>query len=107
METLLHLSCRCRKCASQKIVKRTRLRRASKVRRTQLTKYSELRLAYLREHLFCEVGNCKNMSTQVHHLAGRQGKRLLDFNNCLAVCFDCHRQIHDHPRWAREQGYLI
>jgi hypothetical protein len=83
------------------------LRRASKVRRTQLTRYSELRLAFLREHLFCEVGRCKELSTQVHHLAGRNGQRLCDFTNCLAVCFLHHKQIHDHPRWAREQGYLL
>ena len=47
------------------------------------------------------------MSTQVHHLAGRIGQRLCDFENCLAVCFEHHREIHDHPRWARQNGYLL
>lgn len=82
------------------------IRRVSKVRRTRLTEYSERRLEFLRAHLWCEVGNCKNSSTQVHHMTGRQGQKLLDFQNCLAVCFSCHRFLHDHPRWAREQGYL-
>jgi hypothetical protein len=83
-----------------------RIPRVSKVRRTRLTRYSELRLAFLREHLFCEIGNCKEVSTQVHHIEGRLGQKLCDFENCLAVCFSHHRAIHDHPKWAREQGYL-
>lgn len=81
------------------------LRRASRLRRTQLRKYSEERLEFLRAHLFCQI--CKNaVSTEAHHVRGRIGKRLLDFANCLAVCFNCHRKIHADPKWARGQGYL-
>ena len=83
------------------------IRRVSKVRRTRLTRYYELRLAFLREHLWCEVGDCKASSTQCHHKAGRLGQKLLDFDNCLAVCFTHHRAIHDNPKWARSMGYLL
>ena len=82
------------------------IRRVSKVRRTRLTKYAELRLAFLRERLYCEVCR-KAVSTQVHHLAGRMGQKLCDFSRCLAVCFNCHRYIHDNPKWARENGFRI
>src|SRR4029077_18671490 len=80
------------------------IRRVSKVRRTRLTKYAELRLAFLRERLYCEVCKTK-VSTQVHHLAGRQGQKLTYFEHCIAVCFGCHRFIHDNPKWARENGF--
>jgi hypothetical protein len=95
--------------ARRKPLKRSKrpIRRASKVRRTQLTRYAELRLAFLREHLWCEVGDCKRSSTQVHHKRGRVGQRLNDFENVLAVCFFCHRSIHDNPKWAKMMGYLL
>jgi hypothetical protein len=81
------------------------LRRASKLRRTQLREYSEKRLEFLRANLICHV--CKKAtSTEAHHVRGRIGKRLLDFKYCLAICFGCHRKIHDNPKWARAEGYL-
>lgn len=86
---------------------RKRICRVSKVRRTRLTEYYEKRLEFLRANLWCQVGSCKNSSTQVHHLAGRHGKRLLDFERCVATCFTCHRKIHDHPAWAKANGYLL
>jgi hypothetical protein len=82
------------------------IRRVSKVRRTRLTKYAEMRLQFLRDNLWCQVGNCKAPSTQCHHLRGRIGQRLNDFENVLAVCFLCHKKIHDNPKWARQNGYL-
>lgn len=71
-----------------------------------MMQYSELRLDFLRTHLWCEVGDCKRSSKWVHHKRGR-GKWLLDVEYWLAVCFWCHRRIHDNPAWAREQGYLL
>jgi HNH endonuclease len=87
-------------------LKRSRktLRSASRVRATQLRIYSKNRLAFLRANPWCHL--CGEVSTEVHHIKGRLGQLLNDFTNCLAVCFNCHRQIHDRPRWAREQGYL-
>lgn len=79
------------------------IRSVSKVRRTRLTKYSELRLAFLRERTRCQV--CGATSTQVHHIAGRLGQRLFDFDDCAALCFGCHRFIHDNPAWAKANGY--
>jgi hypothetical protein len=25
----------------------------------------------------------------------------------MAVCFWCHRKIHDNPAWARARGYIL
>ena len=84
---------------------RSRLRRVSKVRNTQLREYARMRLSFLRAHLHCQI--CGGISSEVHHKHGRIGQRLMDFEHCLAVCFPCHRYLHDNPRWAREQGYLL
>jgi hypothetical protein len=84
--------------------RRSRLRRASKIRQTQLRTYSAARLAFLREHLLCAM--CGKIATEVHHKRGRIGVRLLDFEACLPLCLSCHRKIHDNPGWARSQGFL-
>lgn len=83
---------------------RTPLRRVSKVRQTQLRRYSAARLEFLREHIRCAI--CGQRSTEVHHKRGRIGVRLLDFENCIALCLRCHKKIHDNPKWARSAGYL-
>jgi hypothetical protein len=41
---------------------------------------------------------------QIHHMSGRLGRKL--FEDFLAVCFGCHRRIHDNPAWAKSQGFL-
>jgi 5-methylcytosine-specific restriction endonuclease McrA len=86
-------------------MKRTRLRRVSKVRASQLRTYSRLRLAFLRQHVNCWI--CGKVATEVHHVHGREGKKLYDFSHCLALCFQCHRKVHDNPKWARGEGYLV
>jgi hypothetical protein len=25
----------------------------------------------------------------------------------LAVCFECHHEIHHNPAWAYERGYMV
>lgn len=27
--------------------------------------------------------------------------------NLLALCRECHRRIHGHPRWATEHGFMV
>ena len=47
------------------------------------------------------------MRLEVHHILTRgRGGRLLDPDNCLVLCPDCHGRVHDHPKWATEKGYL-
>lgn len=48
----------------------------------------------------CE--SCKiHASSQIHHFKGRRYKSVrYDFDNCLAVCFQCHRKFHEDPVWA-------
>lgn len=88
-------------------LKRTPLRRVSKHRTKELRQYAKLRHYFLNEHPFCMVRGCAPLvATDVHHMAGRWGKHLLDTEKFLAVCSRCHLKIHCHPKWARGMGYL-
>lgn len=49
-----------------------------------------------------------NRSTVVHEKRTRaRGGDILDPENCVALCELCHRQVHDHPRQATEDGWLL
>jgi len=78
----------------------------SKKRKKQNDEYSVLRKDYLSKFERCEV--CKiDAPNQVHHRKGRWGKRLNDSAFFLAVCQDCHNNIHGDPAWAYAMGYLL
>lgn len=68
--------------------------------------YSRVRKEYLfAKGYTCEV--CGNAgANQIHHKAKR-GKNLCNTETFMCVCALCHRKIHDNPKWARENGYLI
>jgi hypothetical protein len=44
------------------------------------------------------------MTTEVHHMAGRIGNKLLDQKMWLAVCRPCHVFIEQHPAAAKQLG---
>lgn len=71
--------------------------------KTELSKYSKLRLAFLIANPVCQV--CKQReSTDVHHQKGR-GKWLLIVRTWLAVCRICHTWIELNPDAAKKKGY--
>lgn len=64
--------------------------------------WRELRLDYLREHPICEKCGRK-LATEVHHIIHLSGlndaeivKKGFDPTNLMALCIDCHRDIHNH-----------
>lgn len=75
----------------------------SKKRKKQVQEYNKLRVQFLTDNPFCKV--CGRMAGEVHHKAGRIGERLLDVDNFLPVCHDCHVKIEMNPNWAKENGY--
>lgn len=88
-------------------LKRSPLRRVSSKRARALKAYRVNKQSYLSAHPTCEVCDFFE-STDIHHKLplGRGGK-LNDVTIFLAVCRECHIQIHDNPLWAEEQGYLF
>lgn len=81
------------------------IRKLSKKRAIQNKEYLELRLEYLTEHQFCEIEECSNEATTIHHKKGRIGNLLTDTSNFLGVCMPCHTKIELNPIWAKKQGY--
>lgn len=74
----------------------------------ELAIYRPLSKKYLKENPVCEVKGCGKPSTNIHHKNGRTGKRLYDLKYFLACCGTCHpKRIHENPKWARKNGYLI
>jgi hypothetical protein len=92
-------------------MKRSPIRKVSARRAKENREYLKLRKAFLfgigKHCAICyrEYQHCVP-STEIHHINGREGKRLLVVSDWLPVCFTHHRRIHDNPRWARARGYL-
>lgn len=53
----------------------------------------------------CDVCH-KRHPLSVHHVRGRVGGLRDDTKFFLAVCFKCHRWIHDNPEAARRRGWI-
>jgi hypothetical protein len=87
-------------------MKRTPLRKVSKKRAIQNRAYMKIRKQFLEDAPFCEVPDCYGFSREIHHSNHREGVKLLDRKYFVAVCRNCHRKIHDNPKWAREKGLL-
>ena len=76
----------------------------------ELAIYRPRRDKYLKENTVCEVRECSNPSTHIHHKNGRVGKMVYNVFYFMAVCNECHpKKIHENPgpSWSRPEGYLI
>jgi hypothetical protein len=82
-----------------------RIPRRSKKRAAQERKYLKMR------KIFLEGKRCAVFphlpATEVHHVRGRIGVRLLDENYWLAVSREGHVFIEENPRVAYEKGWSI
>lgn len=89
-------------------MKRTPIRKVSKKRAGELKAYYALRATFLKLRPYCEIFEpcCTRKATEIHHVNGRNGDRLLDSQWFLPACRACHSFIHDRPKYAREMGFL-
>lgn len=89
-------------------MKRTRLRLISTKRSKQMAQYRTLKTIFLKDRKYCEIFEpcCTRKATDIHHVNGRNGIRLLDMTWWLPTCRSCHDFIHQHPKYAREAGFL-
>jgi len=67
--------------------------------------YKDIRRIFLNQNPKCER-NKTHKATEVHHKAGRNGTRLNDVSEFMAVCRECHSYIHENPKEARSKGWL-
>src|ERR1041385_1275308 len=89
-------------------MKKTPLRKVSKKREGELRVYRVLKAEFLKRRPNCEIFEpcCTRKSVDVHHVNGRNGKRLLIVSDWLSCCRACHSIIHSRPQYAREMGFL-
>lgn len=83
------------------------IKKVSKKRQTQEQIYKKLKSVHLDTWTLCQFRPCGNSSTEIHHMNGRNGDRLIDVEYFMAICRNCHTWIHEHPKEARKKGYLI
>lgn len=93
-------------------LKRTgKIRKVSKKLSKMKTIYGHLRNAFMERNPFCEarLPECTIEAVDCHHRAGREGEKLIDETNFLAVCRSCHSLIHDKlsATEAREKGLRV
>ena len=87
------------------LLRKKRLHPISAKRRRVSALYRSIRAEYLTKNPKCKV--CHGDASQIHHKAGRVGDKLNDTKDFLAVCFCCHRKIHDNPAWAYAKDLLV
>ncbi len=92
-----------------KPLKRSGIKRTlSKKREIQVRLYNnKTKPEYLIAHSQCEVEDCHQRATQIHHKKGKIGDLLNDTEYFLAVCWLDHDHIERHPIWAKEKGYSL
>lgn len=103
--------------------RKTPLKKVSRKQKTRLDKYMDARRAFIEElenydsSLRCQVCSdlvCSGRSmvtlrvgTEVHHMKGRVGSLLWNQDFFLWVCRVHHDQIHQNPKEARKNGWLV
>lgn len=107
IKTCKHPTCSdvCRRPPKPK-PRRKRIAMFSKKRAKQERSYSVLRKEFLEANPECEakLKMCRGEATDVHHMAGRVGDKLLDTEYWLAVCRPCHLWLESHPVAAKQLG---
>jgi len=90
--------------------KRKTIAKVSEKMKGKLKTYKQLRKEYLSTHPYCfaNLPGCTKIATQCHHLGGR-GTKLNAADTFMAVCFNCHRILHDKlsATERREKGLMI
>jgi len=79
--------------------------RVSNKRASEEKIYAKLRREFLEreENKICPITG--EITTEVHHMEGRTGKRYLDTNTWLALSHEGHKKVELNPVWAKEKGY--
>jgi hypothetical protein len=87
-------------------MKRTPLKKVSKMRAEEMKVYKALRESYLKQYPTCEMCG-KKPATDIHHRAGRYGGNYLNVHTYAGLCRQCHQWCHDNPKQATQDGWII
>ena len=87
-----------------------KIRKPIKKRSAKMAKlmreYRKQKAVFLIDEPYCWGCDNATLSQDIHHQRGR-GEYLMDKTTWMPVCRECHRYIHDHPKWSYEQGWMI
>ena len=64
----------------------------------------------LNDRMMCEarIQGRTYMPTDVHEILTRgRGGSIIDEDNVLALCRNCHHFITNEPAWAKENGFVV
>ena len=72
--------------------------------------YLKLRSEYLTNNPYCQakLSNCTYTATEIHHkhAGADRNKYYLITPTWMAVCRNCHNEIHNNPKRAKTLGFL-
>jgi hypothetical protein len=84
----------CRRPAKEKAPRKP-IKKVGNKRKLQECEYRPLAKAFKEANPMCQVPNCSNPTSDIHHKKGRTGDLLTDVRYFMAVCRPCHTAIHD------------
>jgi uncharacterized Zn finger protein (UPF0148 family) len=97
--------------AERKVIKEKEpINKVSDKRGKELNQYANIRKKFLLNR-WCQMHGQPCLPTEIHHAKGRTGvdengvPMLLVVKYFVPVCAEAHRQIEEHPKWAKENGY--
>ena len=87
--------------------RRRPLRSRSRKREALYRKRRPLVARLLAERPVCEVPFCPNRSEHPHErLTRARGGSIVAESNIVMLCASHHREVHERPLWAHENGWL-
>lgn len=81
------------------------VKKITEKRAKQNREYLEMREQFLEQYPVCQVKDCQNKATEIHHMKSRQNDMLLNPEYFLSVCTPCHERITRDSNWAIQNGY--
>lgn len=88
-----------------------RIKPRSTKRVKQEREYAKLRIEYLEAHPLCEgqLTGCTGIASEVHHKfsGSKRNSHFLDVLTWMSVCRNCHNDIHNNPKKAKELRFLM
>lgn len=106
---MLCASCSLERRKSERQARKTKVivpvKKVTEKRAKQNREYMEMREQFLEQYPVCQVKDCQNKATEIHHIQGRSNDLLTNPENFLAICADHHRHFTDNSAEALKEGY--
>lgn len=108
-DTGLCASCGAERRKAQRQARKTKVivpvKKITEKRAKQNREYLEMREQFLEQYPVCQVKDCQNKATEIHHIQGRANDLLTNPENFLAICEAHHRHFTTNSAEALKEGY--